>query len=406
MSFANTTRSYGSVTKTFHWLTALLILAEIPLGLIANGLAEQLRDPAHVASTAVLDRTVLLFSLHKTLGVTIFFVALARILWAFTQPKPGLLNPEHRLEAKAAETVHWLLYGSLILVPVTGWLDHAASVGFAPILWPFGQDLPLVPKSAALSSFLGNLHVIFMRVLVVAILLHVAGALKHYLIDRDKTLQRMLPGEPAAPEPPAQRSGLVPPLAAVAIWIAALSIGLLGGLEETGAQPELAAVQSDWSVIDGDLGIVITQMGSEVEGSFADWTAAIQFTDPAVPGPAGHVDVQIAIASLSLGSVTAQALGPDFFDADQFPIATFSGDIDKTETGYTATGPLAIRGQEVIITLPFDLEKTGDTVDVTGQTTVGRLDFGIGDSMRDAGTLGLKVAIQVSLKAKPGAPND
>ena len=84
MALSNTSTHYGGITKTFHWLTALLILTLIPLGIYANGLpyetSEQLAEKAWM------------FSLHKTLGVTVFFVALARILSAISQPKPGLLH--------------------------------------------------------------------------------------------------------------------------------------------------------------------------------------------------------------------------------------------------------------------------------------------------------------------------
>ena len=144
MPATNTTARYGSVAKTFHWLTALGILAVIPLGIIANDLpydtAEQLADKAW------------LFSLHKTVGVTLFFVALARILWALSQPKPAPLHPDRGVETLLAEIVHWLLYGSLVLVPLSGWVHHAATEGFAPIWWPFGQNLPLVPESLTLSE--------------------------------------------------------------------------------------------------------------------------------------------------------------------------------------------------------------------------------------------------------------
>ena len=129
----NSASTYGSVTKTFHWLTALLILSNIPLGLIASDLAHEVQ----IAPTETLvNRATFLFSLHKTIGVTIFFVALARIAWAISQPKPGLLNGDKWAEAWAAETVHWLLYGSLVMVPLSGWVHHAATTGFA-----FGMGL-------------------------------------------------------------------------------------------------------------------------------------------------------------------------------------------------------------------------------------------------------------------------
>ena len=77
MATANTARSYGSVERTLHWLTALLILTAIPLGLYASDLP--------YATGAELARKAQVFSLHKTVGVTAFFVALIRIVWALTQ---------------------------------------------------------------------------------------------------------------------------------------------------------------------------------------------------------------------------------------------------------------------------------------------------------------------------------
>jgi len=55
MALSNTNRSFGSITKIFHWLTALLILTIIPIGLIANDLARDIRNPAiHPRLLAVL----------------------------------------------------------------------------------------------------------------------------------------------------------------------------------------------------------------------------------------------------------------------------------------------------------------------------------------------------------------
>ncbi|MBS8271498.1 cytochrome, partial [Halomonas litopenaei] len=128
------TQTYGTVTKTFHWLTALLIITIVPLGVVAYNLPYETNEQ--------LALKALLFSYHKTLGVIVFAVALARIVWAFTQTKPAPLHPERKSETWLAETVHWLLYISLVAVPLTGWIHHAATEGFAPILLPISQDLP------------------------------------------------------------------------------------------------------------------------------------------------------------------------------------------------------------------------------------------------------------------------
>ncbi len=404
MSLTNTTASYGGVTKTFHWLTALLILTALPLGWFANTLAEAIYDPAIATTEADLAQAARLFSLHKTVGITVFFVALARILWAVSQPKPGLLNADNKPEAFAAKTVHWLLYGSLILVPLSGWIDHAATEGFAPILWPFGQNLPLVPKSDHLAELMAALHWLFMVVLVAALVLHIVGALKHHVIDRDSTLRRMLPGRSDAPTPPAQNHSLLPAVAATAVWVVVLAGGWVTGSFAAKAPSavetaDLAAVQSDWQVQEGTLAITITQLGSPVTGRFTDWTAAITFEAPNAPGPAGTAEVTISIGSLTLGTVTDQAMGPDFFDAAQFPTAQFKADLFKTESGYEARGPLTIRDQTVDIVLPFSLDLQGDTARMTGAVDLDRLNFDIGKSMPKEDSLAFAVTVSVDLTA-------
>ncbi len=404
MASTNTFSSYGSVTKTFHWLTALLIFTALPLGWFANNLAQAIYDPSIPTTEADIALATRLFSLHKTVGITVFFVALARILWAMTQTKPGLLNADNKPEAFAAETVHWLLYGSLVLVPLSGWVHHAAAEGFAPILWPFGQNLPFIPKSASVAEVTAALHWLFILILAGSLVLHIAGALKHHVVDKDGTLARMLPGRSDAPEPPVQHHSAVPAVAALIVWIAVLAGGWFTGVfshhSAAGTETaELAEVQSDWQVQDGTLSVTITQLNSPVTGTFADWTAAITFEEPAEPGLAGSVDVNIAIASLSLGTVTDQAMGSDFFDSSQFPTARFDADIYKTETGYEARGPLTIRDKSLDVVLPFDLAIQDGIASVSGGFEINRLDFDVGKSMPAEDSLAFAVAISVELTA-------
>ena len=405
MATTNSFSSYGSVTKIFHWLTALLIFTALPLGWIADNMAQAVFDPSIPTTEDDIARAARLFSIHKTVGVTVFFVALARILWATTQTKPGLLNADNKPEAFAAETVHWMLYASLVLVPFTGWLHHAAAEGFAPILWPFGQTLPFVPKSAYLSEVTSGLHWLFMWVLVGSLALHIMGALKHHVVDKDSTLRRMLPGRADAPEPPRQDHSALPVVAAIAIWAAVLlggwSIGVFSHHSDAHTDTaELTDVQSDWQVQTGTLSLTIAQLGSPVTGTFDDWTAAIAFEDPDTPGPAGSVDVTIAIGSINLGTVSDQAKGADFFDATTFPTATFKADLFKTETGYEARGPLTIRDKPVDITLPFTLDLQGETATMSGTVDLNRMDFGIGMSQPTEASLGFGVAISVDLTAR------
>ena len=396
MSLANTHTHYGGVTKTFHWLTALLILTAIPLGVYANQLPYDTSDQ--------LQQKALVFSMHKTVGITAFFVALARIAWAFSQPKPALLNADKPLEAGLAETVHWLLYGSLLLVPLTGWIHHASSAGFAPIWWTFGQNLPLIPKNEALSGTFAGLHLVTKWVLIGAILLHVAGALKHHVVDRDATLRRMLPGTPSLPKLSEAAHARAPFFAALVVWIGAVGFGAMSGayVGYAAIQPEPATledVDTDWAVQDGSLRIAVTQLGSTVDGRFADWTAAIQFEDRQTPGPAGTVEVTIAIGSLTLGSVTGQALGAEFFAAETFPTAKLTGTILQTESGYVVEGPLTIRDQSVPVVMPVTIEIVDGVASASGTLNVNRLDFGVGVAYPDESSVGFGVDIAFDLTA-------
>ena len=395
MTRYNTQRRYGSVTKSFHWLTALLILALIPLGIMAN-------KAAH-APEPDFERAAFLFSLHKTLGVTVFAVAILRILWALRQAKPGPLHPDRRAETLLAEIVHWTLYGSLVLVPLTGWISHAATEGFAPIWWPFGQGLPFVPVDQTIKSFFAGLHIVFERVLVISIFLHVAGALKHQFIDRDSTLRRMWFGNRDAVDVPPHRHSAIPAVLAGGAFALAIGVGSAIGMFEKSTAPVQAAaldtVGSDWTVADGNIALSITQFGNTVTGEFTDWTAAIVFN----PEPAevqGNVDVTINIGSLVMGSVRDQAMGPDFFDADQFATATFVGELLAVpDDGIVMDGTLTIKDQSVPIAVPMSMLVDGDTATSSGSITLDRRSFGIGDSMADESSLAFAVDVSINLTA-------
>lgn len=393
MPAQNTATSFGSVTRTLHWLTALLILTAIPLGLIANQL------PADAASMAT---KVQLFSIHKTLGLAAFLIGLARILWALTQRHPAPLHLDRRAELSLAAAIHWLLYISLVAVPLTGWIHHAALAGFAPILWPFGQDLPFVAKSETTAAIFGAAHWVFTKLLAASILLHIAGALKHHFIDKDATLRRMLAGAsaPATPKHPAR--GKAPLAAALLAYLAGagLTYAMLPPAPETATAEPAATTRGNWSVTEGTLGFSINQMGAAVEGSFASWTADITFNESASNGKHGQVTVTIDMTSLSLGSVTDQAKGPEFFDTATHKTATFTADILPAPNGYTAQGNLTLHGTSHPVILPFTLQITGDTATMTGSTSLDRRDFGIGAGYADEETVGFTATITVALTAK------
>jgi cytochrome b561/polyisoprenoid-binding protein YceI len=393
MQTSNTATSYGVIARTLHWLTALIILANIPLGVVANGMPFATGD--ELASKAQL------FSIHKTLGLAAFGVALIRILWALTQTRPEPVHPDRTLETRLAELVHWSLYISLVAVPLSGWVHHAATDGFAPILWPLGQDLPLVPTSESVASTAAAMHWLFTKILAASILLHIAGALKHAVIDRDGTLSRMARGTPVPQRARGAAHPRTPAIAAFVIFAAGAGLAWSMAAPPSApvaqtATPPATATAGNWQVTQGTLGFSIKQMGADLSGSFATWSADIRFDDTT---GTGTVTVTIDTTSLAIGSVTDQAKGTEFFDTTTHPTAIFTADITPSGTAYLATGTLTLRGATVPVSLPFQLTLTGDTAEMTGTVDLNRQDFGIGPSYKDETTVGFTAAVTVALTA-------
>lgn len=403
MTLRNTANSYGLVTKTFHWLTAFLIIGVAVGAMAADNLATT--DPDSLALK------IRLYSLHKTFGLAIFFTALLRILWAASQPKPGMIGGSGGVQGFLAELAHWALYASLLLVPLTGWMTHAATEGFAPIKWPFGQELPFIPNDPVLAEHFATAHDFFKTAMLAILGLHVAGALKHHLIDRDATLQRMWFGRVAAPGVGVapSRHALAPAICAGVLCVAVGVAAALQPVEHGGATTQkLEQAASEWRVLDGALRITVNQFGTDVTGEFADWTAAIRFDPQASGAVKGAVEARIAIGSLTLGGITAEALAPDGLDADAFPVATVTGDILSVGDSYELRGVVAVKGREAPLVLPFDLTLKGDVAEASGAVTLQRLDFNVGESMQDDGSIGFSVAVALDLRATtaPESPTE
>ena len=144
---------------------------------------------------------------------------------------------------------------------------------------------------------------------------------------------------------------------------------------------------------EGALSLAVTQFGNVVEGQFADWTAEIEWDEDAAPGVAGHVTVTVSIPSLTLGSVTSQALGGDFLAAEEHPTAIFDADLLKLEDGgQRAEGTLTLRGETAPLAFPFELAIDGDTATASADFTLDRRDFGVGAGMTDESSVAFAVS--------------
>ncbi len=178
---------YTKPAIVLHWLIAGMMLAAVGLGWLANFLPDAAVRPTIDA--------------HKSVGLLVFGLAVCRLLWRLGHEPPPLPARYPAREVRAAHGAHWVLYGLMLLLPVTGYL-HDSAFKFAAqhplrIFWliPFprlGVIAHMAPgPKQVFHDRLFALHVWLGYALYAVFALHVAGALKHQWIDREPELQRM-----------------------------------------------------------------------------------------------------------------------------------------------------------------------------------------------------------------------
>jgi cytochrome b561 len=170
---------YTGTAKVLHWLMALLII-----GLFALG--------QYMSDLSMSPRKLLLYSWHKWVGVTVFFLLLVRIGWRVTHQPPALPEQMSKLQRLASHIGHALLYLLMLAIPISGWLMSSAK-GYQTVWFGVLPIPDMLGKDKQLGDALAELHGALNGLLMLIVVVHVLAALKHHFIDRDHVLRRMLP---------------------------------------------------------------------------------------------------------------------------------------------------------------------------------------------------------------------
>jgi len=169
---------YHGVAIWFHWAIALLVLANLALGLLHESLFDGLRWVMPV---------------HKSIGFTVLALTLGRIYWRLTHRPPPHPSGMAAWERVAAGATHFLLYALMLALPLSGWAMVSGTAKRRPLEF-FGLfDLPYLPVGQAVGGAARNAHGLLGWVMLALIALHVAAALRHHFLLRDTVLARMVP---------------------------------------------------------------------------------------------------------------------------------------------------------------------------------------------------------------------
>ena len=141
------------------------------------------------------------------------------------------------------------------------------------------------------------------------------------------------------------------------------------------------------------------QSGDKFQGSFQKFSSTIDL-DEAAPEKA-TIHIVITMGSAQVDGTDRQDALPtnDWFAVKQFPVAEFtSTSVKKTgEHQYAMTGKLNIRGITKEITVPFTLKNVAKSTTATGEVTLSRKDFAIGQG-RWASDEWIKYPVKVSFE--------
>jgi cytochrome b561/polyisoprenoid-binding protein YceI len=391
---------YTAVAIGLHWAIALLILGLIAFGFILDGMEYGPGSP----KTALVQ-------IHKSTGITVFLLSLARIIWRLMNPPPAE-PPMPQWQKLLAAAVHIFLYVLIIAMPLTGWIMASASTahdtrffGTLDVSLPGFSGMSAEERKGIDEAF-HTVHGNLAWFMIGFLSLHVAGALKHQLVDRDGLLARIAPGLfGRTAGPPDNGHGAIWAFGAAALVFAAIagasmmsasqsaSAGAETGAATTGNEPGRFVSNSPaptWTVDSAQSSIKFkgAYVGRPFEGSFKTWDAAIQF-DPAKPEDA-RIRVVIHLTDPATRASNIDAGDPyfnenvtqgDWFDVAKHPEAVFEvnqGVFKDSETAYEATGILTVKGVANPVRLKFTLEINGATAKMHGATTLQRLALGLG----------------------------
>lgn len=432
---------YTTGAILLHWTIALLVLGQIASGYLMTDVFE---DGSTVQYNA--------FQLHKSFGVSVLVLTVARILWRLFNPPPPEPVSVGGWERRAASVVHHTFYVLLLAVPLAGWLTiTVARVRIDTELF-FADWLPWphLPGFAGLSEgsrgeiedVAEEVHAILAWSMGALVALHVAGAVKHHLADGG-FIGRMAAGDGRGDGPRNSYGHATTWLVTVSFFAAMLGAAAWARRDEpvpatravspdqqrilataspaetsarseaeTSGEPGVRSGALLWSVVaqESRVGFTFGYGDTERTGAIGTFDATIRFDPQDLAGSSIVATLDLGSASIDGETISdAQLKGPDGLSVGSDPVATFrSTSIRATGEGtYAADGTLDFRAAAVPVALPFTLAIDGTKATAKASVTLDRLDYGVGaQSDPEATTLSPRIDVTAEIVALKGEQGD
>ena len=175
MSLTNTLTEYGTISKIFHWLSAAVLIIQIPLGF-------------YLVDMDFSEKRLTVESLHVTLGISIFYLTLFRLIYKTFNPTPSLQKSIFIGQKLIAKLNHYLLYISILTITISGALKKLYN----------GEELDIffskieIKDNFELADIFYEIHIIGNFTLIGLITLHILAVIVHKLFFKENLLKRIL----------------------------------------------------------------------------------------------------------------------------------------------------------------------------------------------------------------------
>ena len=175
MNIFNSQKEYGLLAKLFHWITFIILLAQIPFGFYLVGLEFS-------------DRRIDLENIHILIGITVFYITLFRLVWKFFNSSPTEGNSFFKGQIFIAKANHFFLYLSIFTITVSGILKKlymGEKLNFLFFRYGFNKD------NFQLADLYYEVHIYANYLLIVLVALHILAVIVHHFIFKDKILDKI-----------------------------------------------------------------------------------------------------------------------------------------------------------------------------------------------------------------------
>jgi cytochrome b561 len=172
---------YSSTAIALHWLIALLLIGN----LVGGGMLDAAIEAKDYATATEIG------ALHKPVGILILLLTLWRLALRLRENFMPLPAHMKGWEVALARLTHVGFYVLLLIIPLSGWAFAVSAE--RPLAFFSLFPVPDLGLSEGGRGFFHEVHEIATKFIFALALLHIAGAVKHHVLDRDDVVARMLP---------------------------------------------------------------------------------------------------------------------------------------------------------------------------------------------------------------------